>query len=105
LEATAQSTIQGNQGSTTVTVHNPSSTVAFAVRLKVDRPVNDRVSREGKEDTEILPVLWEDNYFPLLPGESRQIKATYAAGPKNSANPVVEIEGWNVTHTVAKLQQ
>jgi exo-1,4-beta-D-glucosaminidase len=105
LEATAQSTTQGNQGSTTVTVHNPSSTVAFAVRLKVDRPVNDRVSREGKEDTEILPVLWEDNYFPLLPGESRQIKATYAAGPKNSANPVVEIEGWNVTHTVAKLQQ
>jgi exo-1,4-beta-D-glucosaminidase len=105
LEATAQSIREGNQGSTTVTVHNPSSTLAFAVRLKVDRPVNNRVSREGKEDSEILPVLWEDNYFPLLPGESRQVKATYTADPKNNANPVVEIEGWNVAHSFAKLQQ
>jgi exo-1,4-beta-D-glucosaminidase len=104
LEATAQSTKQGNQGTTTVTIHNPSSTLAFAVRLKVDRPGNNRVSREVKEDTEILPVLWEDNYFALLPGESRQVKATYAADSKSNAHPVVEIEGWNVNHTIAKLQ-
>jgi exo-1,4-beta-D-glucosaminidase len=62
------------------------------------------VSREVKEDTEILPVLWEDNYFALLPGESRQVKATYAADSKSNAHPVVEIEGWNVNHTIAKLQ-
>ena len=104
LEATAQSIKQGDQGSTTVTVRNPSSTLAFAVRLKVDRPGNNRVSREGKEDTEILPVLWEDNYFALLPGESRQVTATYAADPKSNASPVVEIEGWNVNHTVARMQ-
>jgi exo-1,4-beta-D-glucosaminidase len=104
LEATAQSMKQGDQSSTTVTVHNPSSTLAFAVRLKVDRSGNNRVSREGKEDTEILPVLWEDNYFALLPGESRQVKATYAADPKSNASPMVEIEGWNVNHTVAKSQ-
>jgi exo-1,4-beta-D-glucosaminidase len=104
LEATAQSIKEGNQGSTTVTIHNPSSTLAFAVCLKVDRPGNNRVSREVKEDTEILPVLWEDNYFALLPGESRQVKATYAADSKSNANPVVEIEGWNVNHTLAKSQ-
>ena len=28
---------------------------------------------------EILPVLWEDNYFALLPGQSRQVTATYQA--------------------------
>jgi exo-1,4-beta-D-glucosaminidase len=104
LEATAQSIKQGDQGSTTVTVHNPSSTLAFAVRLKVDRPGNNRVSREGEEDSEILPVLWDDNYFALLPGESRQVTATYAADPKSKANPVVEVEGWNVNHTVARMQ-
>jgi hypothetical protein len=75
------------------------------VRLKVDRPGNNRVSREGKEDSEILPVLWEDNYFALLPRESRQVKATYPADAKSNANPMVEIEGWNVNHTVAKSQQ
>ena len=63
------------------------------------------VSRDAKEDAEILPVLWEDNYFSLLPGESRQVKATYAADPKSNANPIVEIEGWNVNHSVAKSQQ
>jgi hypothetical protein len=27
----------------------------------------------------ILPVLWEDNYVSLLPGEKREIMATYRA--------------------------
>ena len=43
---------------------------------------------------EILPVLWEDNYFPVLPGETRQITATYA--PLAKGKPVVAVEGWNV---------
>ena len=56
--------------STTVTVTNPAKTLAFAVRLKVKR---------DSDGEEVLPVLWEDNYFALLPGQSRQITATYQA--------------------------
>jgi exo-1,4-beta-D-glucosaminidase len=70
--------------STTVTVSNPGKTLAFAVHLKVKR------ESDGEE---VLPVLWEDNYFALLPGQSRQVTATYAPG---HAKLAVEVSGWNV---------
>jgi exo-1,4-beta-D-glucosaminidase len=41
----------------------------------------------------VLPVLWEDNYFSLLPGQSRQVTATYA---QQRAKLAVEVSGWNV---------
>jgi exo-1,4-beta-D-glucosaminidase len=69
-----------------VTVENPSKSLAFFVHLKV----ND--DRSGEE---ILPVIWQDNYFSLLPGEKRDVTATYAELPKY-AKPVVQVEGWNV---------
>jgi exo-1,4-beta-D-glucosaminidase len=105
LDATAQSRRNGDEGSTTVTLHNPTSSLAFAVRLKVDQPSNQRVSREAELDDEILPVLWEDNYFALLPGETRQVTATYRANNKNKLAPTVEVEGWNVNHGFAQGQQ
>ena len=33
-----------------------------------------------RPENEILPVLWQDNYFALLPGETRQVTATYRTG-------------------------
>ena len=75
------------EGATTVTVSNPGRSLAFGVRLKVVRDTD-------KE--EILPVLWEDNYFALLPGETRRITAEYAPKDLGKARPVVEVEGWNV---------
>jgi exo-1,4-beta-D-glucosaminidase len=57
------------------------------------------VSREGHADSEILPVLWEDNYFALLPGETRQVKASYSLKSRGNTAPMVEVEGWNVNHT------
>jgi exo-1,4-beta-D-glucosaminidase len=53
------------------------------VRLKLARDTD-------KE--EVLPVLWEDNYFALLPGQSRQITATYAAKDLGAAKAVVTAE-------------
>jgi exo-1,4-beta-D-glucosaminidase len=105
LAATAQTTNDGDKSSTTVTIHNPTSTLAFAVRLKVNRPSGNRVSREGPADPEILPVLWQDNYFSLLPGETRQITAIFHINGKSRTAPSVELEGWNVNPTIAKPQQ
>jgi exo-1,4-beta-D-glucosaminidase len=101
LDASARSTKNGDDGSTTVTLRNPSSTLAFAIRLKVDQSASNRVSREGQSDSEILPVLWQDNYFSLLPGETRQVTATYHT--KSNAPISVEVEGWNVNHSLAKV--
>jgi exo-1,4-beta-D-glucosaminidase len=70
--------------STTVTLTNPSKSLAFAVHLKV---------KKETDGEEVLPVLWEDNYFPLFPGQTRQITASYRT---LRGKTVVEVDGWNV---------
>ena len=70
---------------TRVTVENPGKSLAFFVRLKLN-----------KDGEEILPVVWQDNYISLLPGEKREITATYRAGERANAKPEVEVSGWNL---------
>ncbi|HYK51015.1 MAG TPA: glycoside hydrolase family 2 protein, partial [Terriglobales bacterium] len=78
---------KGEEAVTHVTLVNSSKSLAFFVRLKVDK---------GKGGEEILPVLWQDNYFSLLPGERREVTATYRAHELGTALPAVEVSGWNV---------
>ena len=87
LETQAKSTRQGAEGTTTVTLRNPSKSLAFFVRLKVNK---------GKGGDEVLPVLWEDNYVSLLPGESRQIAARYRISDLGGKRPELELQGWNL---------
>ena len=68
-----------------VVVENTGKSVAFLSRLRLVK---------GKEHQEILPVFWQDNYISLLPGEKREITASYAT--KGNAKPTVEVSGWNV---------
>jgi exo-1,4-beta-D-glucosaminidase len=78
---------KGEDAITHVTLENSSKNLAFFVRLKVDK---------GAKGEEILPVVWEDNYISLLPGEKREISASYRASELGAAKPAVEISGWNV---------
>ena len=98
LQINARTLVQGAESSTTVTLHNTQRALAFGIRLKVNRTVSQRVSAEAPSDTEILPVLWQDNYLELLPGEARQITATYRTSDAGESAPTVEVEGWNVPH-------
>jgi exo-1,4-beta-D-glucosaminidase len=41
-------------------------------------------------------VIWQDNYISLLPGEKREITASYRAQELGAAQPAVEVSGWNV---------
>jgi exo-1,4-beta-D-glucosaminidase len=87
LVVSSRSERNGEDKVTRVTVENPSKAVAFFVRLKLDK---------GKGGEEILPVVWQDNYISLLPGEKREITATYRASSLGAAKPEVEVSGWNV---------
>jgi exo-1,4-beta-D-glucosaminidase len=40
--------------------------------------------------------VWQDNYISLMPGEKRELTATYRASELGPAKPVVEVSGWNV---------
>jgi exo-1,4-beta-D-glucosaminidase len=64
-----------------VRVQNTGRALAFQVRLKLTR---------GGEET--LPVLWEDNYLALLPGEAREVRVSY---PEGDAPAAVEARAWN----------
>jgi exo-1,4-beta-D-glucosaminidase len=79
--AVLRQTPQGD--SIQVRIHNPSRNLAFQVHLNL-------VDAESGE--EILPILWDDNYISLLPGESRSVGSSFASGLR----PRLEIDGWNV---------
>lgn len=96
LQVTARTQRQADETTTTVILHNPQPALAFGIRLKVNRTISNRVSAEAPSDTEILPVLWQDNYFELLPGATRQITATYRGSEAGESVTTVEVEGWNV---------
>ncbi len=78
---------RGAEVITTVNLHNPGPNLAFFVRLKATK---------GPGGEEVLPVLWEDNYVSLLPGEKRTISATFRAQDLGSAWPAVELAGLNL---------
>jgi len=70
-----------------VVVRNPSSQLAFFVHLTM---------LKGRGGADIAPVWWSDNYFELLPGEERQITATYPRKLLGGVQSYVQVDGWNV---------
>ncbi|HUG53593.1 MAG TPA: glycosyl hydrolase family 2 [Vicinamibacteria bacterium] len=77
-----------------VRIENAGGGLAFQVRLKLT---------QGEGGEEVLPVFWEDNYFELLPGESREIPVSYPTsypGRGRAVAPTVEAEAWNAPRVV-----
>lgn len=70
----------------TVTLTNDSSQIAFFIELAL-------CDRES--GATILPVLWDDNYVSLLPGESRTLRATLSTAGGAGETPQLRINGWN----------
>jgi exo-1,4-beta-D-glucosaminidase len=87
LKVTEHTEHKGADAITHVVVENLGKNLAFFVRLKVTK---------GAGGEEVLPVLWQDNYISLLPGETREVSATYRAADLGTSKPAVEVSGWNV---------
>jgi exo-1,4-beta-D-glucosaminidase len=68
-----------------VKVTNGSDAVAMMVRLKLVK----------KDGSEILPIQWQDNYFMLLPRESREVLAHYSVDDAGTLEPEVVVECFN----------
>jgi exo-1,4-beta-D-glucosaminidase len=75
-----------------VTVKNSPRSIAFMVHLRATR---------GPGGDDITPIFWQDNYFSLLSGETRQVSACFAPSALGSVMPAVEVNGYNVTPTRA----
>jgi len=78
---------QGEENVAQVTVNNPTEHLAFAVHLAV---------RQGKGGPEVAPTYWDDNYFSILPGQRKKVKALFATEDLAGKEPIVTVEGWNV---------
>lgn len=70
----------------TVTVKNSSDTPAMMIRLNL----------KAEDGEQILPVSYSDNYFHLMPGESRTVEVTWDAADARGSKPVIELSGFNV---------
>jgi exo-1,4-beta-D-glucosaminidase len=89
-EIKADVTTEQTQHGRRVAVHleNPSSTLAFQVR------VAPRTAEGGL----IAPVLWSDNWVELAPGESVTLTADLPEG--TPASTVIHVDGWNIAPLV-----
>jgi len=70
-----------------ITLKNTGKTVAFFVHVRA-------LKEKGGDD--ILPVIFEDNYISLAPGETRNIECTYLNKDAGKGEPYFLVNGWNV---------
>jgi exo-1,4-beta-D-glucosaminidase len=77
----------GTSETATVTLTNTDNVPAFFIRLQITK---------GKGGDEVLPVIWQDNYISLLPGETRRLTATYAVSALGGRSATLVVSGSNV---------
>jgi hypothetical protein len=87
LSATASSTVAGDTIHIHVQVQNRGTSAALANKLTL---------LEASNGSRILPVYFSDNYFSLMPGESRGIEIEYPAAAAQGA-PQIALRGWNLS--------
>lgn len=71
------------QGHATIHLQNPGDTPAFFVRVEI---------LDGPAGSEILPVIYSDNYISVFAGETATIEASFA--PQDAAH--LRVRGHNV---------
>ena len=91
----AATVMHGPQPQVQVRLRNSGRKLAFQVCVR---------AFNKKDGHDILPVLWDDNYVTLMPGESRTLTATYAADQLKNVQPEIEVSGWNVASTTLNLE-
>ncbi len=96
VDATASRKTQGGEGLARVMVRNPSKTIAFMLHLRLKR---------GKGGEELTPIFWEDNYFSLLPGESRSVTARYDPRSLDNKPLTLTVDGWNIAAGDISVEQ
>jgi exo-1,4-beta-D-glucosaminidase len=79
-----------------VTLQNPSDRLAFQIRVGI---------RRKNELAEILPVLWEDNYIELMPGESRELTARFLSPDALNGDSELIVSGWNIEEETVPLAE
>jgi exo-1,4-beta-D-glucosaminidase len=86
---------QGSKAASRISVRNPSGSIAFMVHLRVTN---------GRGGEDLTPILWSDNYFSLLPGEEKEVTASYEPSDLDGKPAVLEVDGYNVAAQRSELR-
>jgi len=86
LVVTGRAVRKGGEEIARVTISNPSRNLAFFVHLQI---------KQGRSERDVLPIIWNDNYVSLLPGERKEVTATYKVKDSGNAPAFLKVEGWN----------
>jgi len=96
LEFTTSVDRDGSRGYGAIKVKNPSNAVAFQVHLRVTK---------GRGGDDLVPILWSDNYFSLLPGEEKTVTASAEIEDLEGTSPILEVEGYNIVPATIDLRE
>ncbi|CZT55689.1 Exo-beta-D-glucosaminidase precursor [Eubacteriaceae bacterium CHKCI005] len=83
----SEETVDGHT-TMTVTLTNDTDSVAVMTRLKV---------MQKKSAERVLPTYYSDNYFALLPGESKTVTVEFDEEDTNGQEAILQMEGFNTT--------
>jgi hypothetical protein len=85
------------KGAKVATISNPGNETAFFIRLKV---IDDKSGELA------LPVFFSNNYFTLMPGETREVNVDLTLLPESSKSKSLRLamEGWNIKNSSIKIE-
>ena len=92
LKTSAKMSISKGKNAIEISLENPSPGMALMIRLKI---------LDTKTGERMLPAFWSDNYFSLVPGETRSVVITLENEPKKE--PLIVVEGWNIAPQNVKI--
>jgi exo-1,4-beta-D-glucosaminidase len=95
LEVTSTKENLNNRSGVRISVRNPSRGIAFLVHLRITK---------GSKGDDLTPIFWSDNYFSLLPGEQKEVSATYDPTDLDGKGAVLEVAGYNVAAQSPELR-
>jgi hypothetical protein len=93
LKLNAKDKIKDHWHRIQVTVENPSASLSFFTQLRLQR----------SSSMPVTPAFYSDNFFNLLPGESKTVSIDVAC-ENAGQNMVLLVDGWNTKKTMIQLK-
>lgn len=89
LKTTITQSSPNGKNSYQISMSNPSANIAFMIWLRLQDVTTGKPVR---------PAFYDDNFFSLLPGESRMVNIEYN-GEIDPAQTRVVVDGWNIARS------
>jgi hypothetical protein len=74
---------------------NSSDDLAFFVNPSICK---------GSEGAEVLPSFWSDNYFSVLPGNTKELKVEFQKSDLEGKEAFLKLDGWNILPQTVRIK-